>query len=504
MAPKMKNVIKDPGFADLQKLVAEMPTAVKTIRGNYNVNTKVTARSPESTFFVSNEDIGHPCMPSSEYQRLEQLQNEYLAGNEMVSIEGSIGPDPDFQVGCRLLVEKSYANIGAMQQQLYFPRSASAQKEFTIIHTPGLYVPGYPNDRVITVDLETFTTRIMGSDYFGEAKKGGLRMWNQWVCDAGGLGVHAGCKVYPDIHGEEKLVLIIGLSGTGKTTTVFRSQLGSLPVQDDFCAFMPGGLVRASENGCFAKTYHLDGKNEPVIFNALTQPESWLENVSVSRQGEIDFFDGSRTTNGRGTFRLDQINHRDPSNLPKVSSIIFLNRNFNIIPAVVKLKPEQAAAYFMLGETTGTSAGGSSEAGRFLRVPGTNPFFCQQDFIQGNRFYDLIRSNNDINVFLFNTGSVGGREESGKSKKVRIGDSSAILEAVMLGTILWKEDAQFGYEIAEHVPGIDDEDLLQPQRLYAKQRCEAEYEWIVEQIHKDRTEYINQFDGLYDQIKNAI
>ena len=102
MVPKMKNVIKDPGFEDLQKFVAEMPTAVKTNRGNYNVNTKVTARSPESTFFVSNTDTGHPCMPSSESRRLEQLQNEYIAGNEMVSIEGSIGPDADFQVGCRL------------------------------------------------------------------------------------------------------------------------------------------------------------------------------------------------------------------------------------------------------------------------------------------------------------------------------------------------------------------------------------------------------------------
>ena len=37
----------------------------------------------------------------------------------------------------------------------------------------------------------------------------------------------------------------------------------------------------------------------------------------------------------------------------------------------------------------------------------------------------------------------------------------------MQNTISWKEDHQFGYEIAEHVPGIDDEDLLQPQRLYA-------------------------------------
>ncbi len=504
MHPKFKNLIKDPGFEDLRKFVSEMPAAVKTSRGNYCVKTRVTARSPQSTFFVSNKDIGHPCISAGEYRRLAQLQNEYISRCEMISIEGSIGPDADFQVGCHLLVEKQFANIAAMQQQLYFPRSGSPRKEFTVIQTPGLSVPGYPNERAITVDLESATTRVMGSDYFGESKKGGLRMWNQWVCDAGGLGLHAGCKVYPDIGGEEKLILVIGLSGTGKTSTVFKPQFGSLPVQDDFCALLPDGSVRATENGCFAKTFNLDKKNEAVIFNALTQPDSWLENVTVNGNGEIDFRDGSVTTNGRGTFRLEHINHRSPSGLPKVSAIIFLNRNFNIIPAVVKLRQAQAAAYFMLGETTGTSAGGSAEAGKFLRVPGTNPFFCQQDFIQGNRFYDLLKANSNIQVFLFNTGCVGGREESSQAKKVSLRDSSAILEAVMLGAVQWKEDPQFGYEVAEHIPGIEDEDLLQPQRLYAKQGRKSEYLSTAEQICSDRTEYLNQFDGLYEAIKKAI
>ena len=55
--------------------------------------------------------------------------------------------------------------------------------------------------------------------------------------------------------------------------------------------------------------------------------------------------------------------------------LLILNKNENIIPAVARLEGPQAAAYFMLGETTGTSAGGADEAGKFLRVPGTNPFF---------------------------------------------------------------------------------------------------------------------------------
>ncbi len=36
---------------------------------------------------------------------------------------------------------------------------------------------------------------------------------------------------------------------------------------------------------------------------------------------------------------------------------------------VARLDRAQAAAYFMLGETTGTSAGGKFQEGKFMRVP---------------------------------------------------------------------------------------------------------------------------------------
>ena len=61
--------------------------------------------------------------------------------------------------------------------------------------------------------------------------------------------------------------------------------------------------------------------------------------------------------------------------VPSVDFLLILNRNDNIVPGVARLDREQAALYFMLGETTGTSAGGKDEDGKFLRVPGTNPFF---------------------------------------------------------------------------------------------------------------------------------
>src|SRR2546423_11094070 len=109
-----------------------------------------------------------------------------------------------------------------------------------MIITPNLTAPGYPNDRAIFVDLEAGITRVFNSDYFGESKKGGLRMWNKKVYDTGGLALHAGCKVIP-VGKQPRVFLIVGLSGTGKTTTTFTTQNNSKPVQDDFNAPMPGG-----------------------------------------------------------------------------------------------------------------------------------------------------------------------------------------------------------------------------------------------------------------------
>src|SRR5205823_10877901 len=142
-------------------------------------------------------------------------------------------------------------NIAGMQQKLYFERDDGADPEVEVIYTPNLPMSDYPDERLIAVDLDNGVTRVFGSDYFGESKKGGLRMWNKIVYDKGGLALHAGCKAIPVNGGEEKVFLIVGLSGTGKTTTTFTTQNDSAPVQDDFVALMPGGVVYGTENGCF-------------------------------------------------------------------------------------------------------------------------------------------------------------------------------------------------------------------------------------------------------------
>jgi phosphoenolpyruvate carboxykinase (ATP) len=508
--PKAKSVIENPSQEELRSFAAQMPNAQETEFGNLNITARVTARSAGSSFVVTDDasSTQKATMGREEYAAAAQRQDAYIADQDMVLIEGYIGPENSpMKRAARVYIERSNANIPAMQQQLYYPKDADwrADDALTIIYTPNCPADGYPDDRLVTVDLENEVTRVMNIDYFGESKMGGLRMWMDWAYAQGALAMHAGAKVIPTDEGD-KVCLIIGLSGTGKTTTTFTRQNNSLPVQDDIVALVEGGAVYSTENGCFAKTYGLDPAYEPTIYGALTSPEGWLENVAVDENGKVDFFDDSYTANGRGTFALDQIEHFDPRKLGKADFLLILNRNENIAPAVAKMASvEQAVAYFMLGETKGTSAGGKAEAGKNLRVPGTNPFFMRQEYMQGNRLAELIRSMDyDFGVYVLNTGRVGGTEDVEGSKKVKIPHSSAVVKGIAEGTITWEEDADFGYLVASDVPDFDDPELLQPRRLYERQSRADEYRDVVENLKAERREYMASHAGLESGVVDAL
>src|SRR5918999_870423 len=244
--PKAARVIENPSPEEVKTLAAEMPNARPTKYGNLNVQTEVVSRSKGSTFIATDEPDGqNQSVPREEALRWAEVQDDYIAGQEMVQIDGYIGNDPEFRTPARLYIERANANIAGMQQQLYFELDGDEdfEPELTVIYTPNLKAGGYPNDRLFLVDLKQGVTRIFNSDYFGESKKGGLRMWNRLVYQAGGLPMHAGCKVIPtsaaDGSSGVRTMLIVGLSGTGKTTTTFTRQNDSRPVQDDFIGLFP-------------------------------------------------------------------------------------------------------------------------------------------------------------------------------------------------------------------------------------------------------------------------
>jgi len=507
--PRAKSIRRGPTQAELRAFTAAMPTARHTAYDNYNVQTKVLARSTESTYIVTDDpaSTSSKTISRAEGLRVKELQERHLLDRDILVVEGYIGNDEDFRCPARLVMDRAWANIAGMQDHLLF-RGETVGEDFepwfTVIYTPGLKADGYPQDRLIAVDLEEGVTRVLNSDYFGESKKGLLRMWNRLVYERGGLALHAGCKVVPTANGERTL-LIVGLSGTGKTTTTFTRQNDSKPVQDDFVALMPEGRVYGTENGCFAKTYALSAEDEPTIHAAVTSPVAYLENVSQRDvDGPVDFFDESYTQNGRAVFPMSALGwSRDAREAPPVSALLILNRNDGIIPAVARLSVDQAATYFMLGETKGTAAGGAAEAGRSLRVPGTNPFFPLLHAQQGNRFLELHRSGR-FEVFLLNTGGVGGDEKAPDAKKVRIADSSAVVKAIAENTITWEIDPDFSYEVATAVPGIDDPELLRPRLLYERQGRMDEYRSAVERLTKERQEYLEGFPRLDPLLVKAI
>jgi phosphoenolpyruvate carboxykinase (ATP) len=499
-----KRIHDNPSAEVLREFTEQMTSCRTTEFDNVNVQTRVTSRSAGSTFIVTDDPgiTDGKTMGRAEYEALARLQDDFIAGQEMVVVDGFIGNVPDFQTPARLSIERANANIAGMQQKLYYRRQPG-DPEVEVVYTPNLPATGYPDDRCIAVDLENGVTRVIGSDYFGESKKGGLRMWNRIVYDRGGLALHAGCKSVP-ANGDEKVFLIIGLSGTGKTTTTFTTQNDSLPVQDDFVALMPGGTVYATEDGCFAKTFSLDPEFEPNIYRAVTKPTAYLENVYQDEKGAVNFFETSYTKNGRAVFSLADLGRfKDARDLSRVDYLLILNWNENIVPAVARLSQTQAAAYFMLGETTGTSAGGKAEEGKFLRVPGTNPFFPLRHGLQGNRFLELLDTH-PMEVYLMNTGRVGGKEDDDRSKKVKIPVSSAVVEAIAEETIKWTGDDDFGYEIAEDVPGIDDPELLQPRRLYERLGRMDEYRGFIDRFKRERAQELAKYPELSEEIKRAV
>lgn len=437
------------------------------------------------------------------------------------------------------------------------------QPLFNIVYTPDYFVDALPGRQAILVDLEHFVTYIMGPDYFGESKKAALRMLTKYVFDRGGLVLHAGAKEVR--NGERATTMTIkGLSGTGKTTTTFSKQgTLTLPIQDDMVALWPGGEISITENGCFAKTFGLTEGSEPLIYRGTLKPEAWVENAFMKENGEYDFFkialspeevaakreillktgadpervdpyirgevsrhevvdengvprDGwdfvAWTQNGRSIIPMSAIpGTADFSDIKPVRSMGILNRDEGpdaATPGIVRFSSsEQASGYFMLGETTKTSAAGK-ERGK-TRSPFTQPFFPMAHAQQATRFSKIAATMPRADMWMMNTGYVGGDArdvEKNLALKVKIRHSSAMLEAMLAGKIRWTTDPDFGYQVVdldapenrELIAAVGAE-ILRPVVFYQKHGRKAEYDAWVTRMKRERREFLASY-----QVTGAI
>jgi len=567
-------VLTNPSQSILRELALKhTPAVFETACGNLVKISRNKARMAKFTYIIApqeeRENYSCQVMERSAAQALIERQEAYIREQgELIEIQGFLGLGPR-AVGVQWLYTLEAANIAGMQQVLAFPVSdvLKPQEDFTpqlrVIYTPNLMLPDMPGKQAILVDLENATTYIIGPDYFGESKKAALRMLNAKAYAEGGLVLHAGAKAVQ--VGEERITMtIMGLSGTGKTTTTFSKQ-GSLtqPIQDDMVTIWPEGELSITENGCFAKTFGLNEEAEPVIYRGTIQPSAWLENVYIDANGTIDFEKGvllpeeaaqlrkvllltnveaaklndyisgrvaykdvidekgvlldgwewvKWTENGRSIIPMSSVDDAaDLHSIAAVKSMGILNRDEGLdaaMPGILRFtSPQQAAGYFMLGETTKTSAAGK-EVGK-TRSPFTQPFFPLAHGLQAKRFSTLAATMPNVGLWMMNTGFVGGsvKEVQDESAyKVKIRHSSAMLEALLAGNIVWKTDSDFGYEIVdieapenaallEKVPV----EILEPRRFYQAQGRMNEYDNWVRQMKSARRDFLKSYD-----VDNAI
>ena len=171
-----------------------------------------------------------------------------------------------------------------------------------------------------------------------------------------------------------------------------------------------------------------------------------------------------------------------------------------ITPGLVRFtSPAQAAGYFMLGETTKTSAAGK-ERGK-TRSPFTQPFFPAHHGLQATRFAEILKSTHEITTWMMNTGYIGGLASEDRTLNVKIRHSSAMLEALFRDQVVWVRDPDFGYEVVdldapENAALIEavGADILRPDHFYARTGRSEEYRAEVAQRHADRAAFLASYD----------
>jgi len=485
-----KEFLVNPSFSQLRELAK--PNERTTEFGSASYVSKIRSRSAKFTEIIYNNT-------TSEQEAMLREVQEYLKSKTLIRLDRRMGDSPDFRLHCRYYVPVEYAQIAfAWGQTLFDADDPEGKPDIIVVDVPEW------KDRKMLVDPKSHTTYLLGSDYIGEVKKANLRMAMYIAKKRGMLGLHAGSKeIYFKKNGSivRKGAIFFGLSGTGKTTLTchhhgLSGDEGVTIRQDDVIMMREDMYCYGTEDNFYIKTEGLEEAGQPVLYRATVSPRAVLENIWVDKSGKVDFNNYEFTSNGRAVVYRSDMSYTDDSiDLARANIIIFITRRNDVVPPVMKLSPAQGAAFFMLGESVETSAGDPSKAGQSLRVVGTNPFIIGPQSEEGNIFYKFLKKNLDVEVFMMNTGRVGGPE----GEKITIKDSTEIIKQIAKGAILWEPDPDWGYLIATHVDGIDVA-RLNPRKFYSAE----EYRRLTNILKQERKAWLEKFEGLNPDIINSV
>lgn len=504
---------------------------VRTVYGNYNFVSTVKNRSAWLTVYIGSPKVLQRQVDQKQKEILRnapktvELVNEYVKRAPLVCVERTMGNNSYFNPHCTLYVSvhrKEMIRLAYMVGQTLFAfRNKAPGPEFYL-----LYVPEWQEkDRQILVFPEIGVTYVLGSDYYGEAKKGFLRMAMWAAKQKGMLGIHAGAKIVKakDEAGKIKRysMILFGLSATGKTTHachnhgLLQDGEGQEIVQDDVVFIRPDGSTLGSERGFYLKTGYLDPKVQPIIFRAAISHNTIFENVMVDYLGNVHFDDITLAENGRAIIQRDDLgaDKSESVNLPSLAEldgmiIIFITRRNTVVPIASKLTLEQAAAVFMLGESVETSAGDPSRTGESVREVGTNPFIVGDEAFEGNWFYDFLkRHSSKVQCYLLNTGGIGEirKERDGSNKilkqavRVEIPEMAAIIRGIVRNSVSWKRDPYFDTLVPKKVNGVQ-MTKFDLSKFYSQEQIN----FYVDKLKRERREWLKRFKDLNPAILNEV
>jgi len=327
---------------------------------------------------------------------------------------------------------------------------------------------GGTSTMVIGMDFDRRIGVVYGSAYGGSVKKLIFTVMNYLLPAEGILPLHCSANEGP----EGDIALLLGLSGTGKTTLSAdprRALLG-----DDEHGWSDRGIANF-ENGCYAKLIDLDPNKEPEIYRAIMHEDAIerhgaiVENAMVYPDGTFDLFDDRMTPNSRGSYPLTYLSNVKPSSTgghPR--TILFLTADANgVLPPIARLNKEQAMLWFLMGYTSklaGTETGVVEPKTTFSRFFG-EPFMPRNPDVYARMLGERLDAHG-TDVYLVNTGWSGG--PYGEAERMDITLTRAMVHAALSGglrDVAYDRDALFHVSIPRSCPGVPSE-ILRPERAW--------------------------------------
>lgn len=359
---------------------------------------------------------------------------------------------------------------------------------------------GMTSNMAVAMDVDRSMGIVYGSAYCGSIKKLMFTVMNYYLPAENILPLHCSANEGPD----GDIALLLGLSGTGKTTLSADPERALLG--DDEHGWSDSGIANF-ENGCYAKLINLDPQKEPVIYDAIMHESSYLEhgsiveNAMIYPSGHFDFDDDRITPNSRGSYLLSCLENIKKSSVgTHPSTVLFLTADANgVLPPIARLIPTQAMIWFLMGYTSklaGTETGIVEPVTTFSRFFG-EPFMPRNPDVYASMLGERMKDHG-AEVYLVNTGWSGG--PYGVGHRMDIDVTRSLVRAALNGELKkvdYNDDELFHIQVPRSCPGVP-AGILNPRDTWSDKKA---YDLRAGKL---AAEFSSHFDKAYGQKNIAL